>query len=38
MGMAAILFNGAEPSEHPFNRPHVKSDVNWSSSFREIDV
>ena len=43
MGMAAILFNDAEPFEpfeqilkcqHPFDRrPHVKSGENWSSGF-----
>ena len=42
MGMAAILFNDAEPFEqsnnyqYPFDRrPNVKSIENWSSRFRE---
>ena len=34
MGMAAILFNGAEPFVH-FDRPNVKSGENRSSCFRE---
>ena len=38
--MATILFNGAEPfdkiCQHPFDRrPHVKSNENCSSGFRE---
>ena len=38
MGMAAILFNDAEPFEQINRRPHVKSGENWSSGFREEDV
>ena len=39
MGMAAVLFNDAEPFEQIDNtlrqRPSVKSGANWSSCFRE---
>ena len=42
MDLAAILFSGTVVQNHlnkqtiPFNsKPHVKSDANWSSGFRE---
>ena len=38
MGMAAILFNNAEPFEQIDRRPNEKSGENWSSCFREAGV
>ena len=43
LGMAAILFNDAEPFEQSVNipsteGPHVKSGANCSSGFREEDI
>ena len=35
MGMVAMLFIGAELFEQIVSIPHVKSDENWSSGFRE---
>ena len=43
MGMAAILFNDAEPFEQSVNIPSTEGPMlnlmqNWSSGFREEDV
>ena len=43
MGMAAILFDDAEPFEQSINiplteGPQMKSGENWSSGFREEEV
>ena len=43
MGMAAILFNDAEPFEQSVNVPSTEGPMrnlvqNWSTGFREEDV